>query len=109
MATAQQTAVGAYRALLQAQRALFRGDLGARASALAETRMRFLENANASADELPALVKDAYEAAVFIRQNVAQTTLNEHGNYEFKPTPDHMYQGSTPADIPFQPHDNLNK
>ena len=75
------TAVSAYRALLRAQRQLFAGDLHGRTAALAETRTRFYEQANAPPEEVPKLVEDAHEAALFLRQNVAQAVLNERGNY----------------------------
>ena len=105
--TRTQTAVTAYRALLKAQREVFAGDRLALAKARSETRMRFLEHAGASADAVPGLVHDAHEAAIFLQQNVAQTVLNERGNYEMKPKAEHMYPGTEPP--PFQPHDNLNK
>ena len=104
---APQTAVGAYRALLRAQRRLFAGDLPARAAARAETRGRFLEQADASADEVPTLVNDAYEASLFIQQNIAQTVLNERGNYEMKATQDHIREGTEPPPLPFDL--NVNK
>jgi hypothetical protein len=107
MAAAHQTAVTAYRALLQAQRALFAGDIAARTAARTETRMRFMDHSGASADQVPALVQgaasahkrtvgssvlttaalalgvaDAHDAAIFIRSNIAQAVQNEHGNFE---------------------------
>ncbi len=91
MSATRQTAVTAYRALLRAQRDLFAGDVAGLTAARAETRSRFAEHAGASAEEVPALVHDAHEAALFIRQNIAQTVLNERGNYELKPKPDHIH------------------
>ena len=73
--------IAAYRELLRAQRQLFAGDAAARTSALAETRQAFMSNAGASEDEVPAMVQEALDAATFIRQNIAQTVLNERGNY----------------------------
>ena len=104
--TSPQTAITAYRALLRAQRSLFSGDLAARAKACTETRMQFLEHAGASAEEVPALVNDAHEAALFIRQNVAQAVQNERGNFELKPTADHIHVGTEPPPLPCE---NLNK
>lgn len=91
MSAPRQTATAAYRALLRAQRDLFVGDPPARAKALDETRRAFLANAAAQADDVPALLADAHETALFIRQNVAQTKLNERGNYELTPKPEHMH------------------
>ena len=96
----QHTAVSAYRALLKAQRQLFNADLPARAKARAETRMQFLENKSVSAADVPALVQEALDLSVFLKQNVAQTVRNERGNYEFKPTADHVREdadGPPPA------------
>lgn len=98
---ATRTAVTAYRALLRAQRQLFVGDLSGRAAARAQTRTHFLENASASADDVPALVHDAHETALFLRQNVAQTVMNERGNYEMKPHADHIREGKEPPALPF--------
>ena len=51
-------------------------------------------------DAVPALVQDAIDAADFIRTNVAQTVQNERGNFEFKPTPDHVHVGTEPPPLP---------
>ena len=100
-------AAAAYRTLLRAQRQLFAGDAAGLTAARAETRMRFMENASASAADVPALVEDAEEAALFIRHNVAQSVLNERGNYELNPTSDHIHEGSTPPPLPCD--SDLNK
>ena len=100
-------AAAAYRTLLQAQRALFRADLSARAAARAETRLRFLEHANAGPDDVPALVQDAIDTAGFLRENVAQAVRNERGNYEMKPNPEHMHFGTEPPPMPCK--EELNK
>jgi complex III assembly factor LYRM7 len=78
---APPTAVSAYRALLRAQRQLFLGDAHGRTAALIETRTRFYEQSHASPEEVPKLVEDAHEAALFLRQNIAQAVLNDRGNY----------------------------
>jgi hypothetical protein len=75
------SSVAAYRELLKAQRSLFRGDLAALVAARVETRKHFLDNANVGPEEAAALATDAFETAGFLRENVAQTTLNERGNY----------------------------
>ena len=95
------TAAAAYRGLLKAQRALFAGDLSARAAARAETRTRFLEHASAAAEDLPTLLEDANATAGFIRENVAQSILNERGNYEMKAKPEHIHTGTEPPPLPF--------
>eukprot|EP00966_Prymnesium_polylepis_P146666 3387057-Prymnesium_polylepis.1 len=74
-------AIAAYRQLLTAQRALFANDAAGRLAARAETRARFVEHAGAPAEQIDTLVHDALDAAGFIRENVAQTILNERGNY----------------------------
>ena len=73
--------IRAYRQLLCAQRDLFAKDLSGRTAARVETRIRFLEHADAPPEQVDALVTDALDACGFIRQNVAQTILNEKGNY----------------------------
>ena len=75
------TTASAYRELLKVQRALFRGDAPARAAAHLETRDQFLRHANASPSETPVLIQDAYNTAGFLHENVAQTVLNDTGNY----------------------------
>ena len=95
------SAVAAYRALLKAQRALFAGDLQARAAGRLKTRESFLEHANASAEDVPALVADAHETAGFLTQNIAQSIQNERGNYEMKVTKDHIVPGTEPPPLPF--------
>ena len=75
------TTASAYRELLKVQRALFRGDAPARAAAHLETRDQFLRHANASPSETPVLIEDAYNTAGFLHENVAQTVLNDTGNY----------------------------
>ena len=92
-------AQSAYRNLLKAQRVLFAGDPAARAKARAETRMQFVEHANASPEEVPALVRDAHDAADFLRENVAQAVRNERGNYEIQPTADHIHVDQGPGDL----------
>ena len=76
------SSVTAYRELLKAQRSLFKGDAPPRVAARLETRQHFLANANASPVEAAALAADAFDTAGFLRENVAQTVLNEKGNYE---------------------------
>ena len=100
------SARSAYRQLLRVQRQLFVGDLSARTAARAETRTRFMENAAASPEQAATLVAEADEAAEFIRQNIAQTVLNERGNFELQPRPDQIHEGDEPP--PFQPNDKLN-
>lgn len=85
-------AVAAYRTLLKAQRDLFAHDTTARVAARVETRARFMEHAAAPPEQIDALIKDALDAAGFIQENVAQTILNERGNYgvhafSFLPSP----------------------
>ena len=92
-------AQSAYRHLLKAQRALFAGDRSARAQARAETRMRFVEHSGASPEDVPALVRDAHDAADFLRENVAQAVLNERGNYELQATPDHIHVDKDPSSL----------
>ena len=75
------TTARAYRELLKVQRALFRGDAPARAAALIETRNQFMRHANAAPSETPDLIQDAYNTAGFLHENVAQTVLNDSGNY----------------------------
>ena len=74
-------ALGAYRELLKAQRSLFKGDDTARIAAREETRSHFMANANVSPEDAAALVADALDTAGFLRENVAQTVLNDRGNY----------------------------
>lgn len=83
MSASQQirTAATAYRAVRKACRTLFAGDAAGLEKALAETRFRFYENAAVSADKVPGLVDDAHETAFFLLENVAQTQMNERGNY----------------------------
>lgn len=78
---ASRTAVGAYRALIRAQRDLFVNDATNLATARAETRTAFMANAKAKPEDIPALIDDAHETALFIRSNVAQAELNERGHY----------------------------
>ena len=94
------SSVTAYRELLKAQRSLFKGDAPARVAARLETRQHFLANANASPVEAAALAADAFDTAGFLRENVAQTVLNEKGNYELKPSPQHIHTGTTPPPLP---------
>jgi complex III assembly factor LYRM7 len=94
------SSVTAYRELLKAQRSLFKGDAPARVAARLETRQHFLANANASPEEAAALAADAFDTAGFLRENVAQTVLNERGNYELKPSPQHIHTGATPPPLP---------
>ena len=62
--------------------------------------MHFLENSAASAEDTPALVSDAYETALFIRENVAQTVMNERGNYEMTVQKEHVREGAEPPPLP---------
>ena len=78
---AVRTAVGAYRALMRAQRDLFLNDAASRATARAETRSAFMANAAAKPEDVPAMIEDAHETALFIRSNVAQAELNDRGHY----------------------------
>jgi len=71
----------AYRELLAAQRQLFAEDSSSREAARLETRTNFVANANAPASQVPGMVQDARDAAVFIRHNVAQTVRNDSGNF----------------------------
>ena len=72
----------AYRELLKAQRELFGEDYRARVAARLETRTQFMQNAGASESDVPGMVQDARDAAVFLRHNVAQTVRNdETGNF----------------------------
>ena len=91
----------AYRALLREQRKLFAGDLSGRFAARAETRMQFMQNADASGEEVKKLLQDAEDTVLFIRQNIAQTVLNERGNYELSPSPEHIHEGDSPPPLPF--------
>ena len=75
------TAARAYRELLKVQRTLFQGDAQARLAAHLETRNQFLRHAKASPSETPDLIQDAYNTAGFLHENVAQTVLNDTGNY----------------------------
>lgn len=90
-------AARAYRELLVAQRTVFRGDLAARASARAETRAAFRANADADPSRLDDLLRDASDAAGFLLHNVAQTVLNERGNYGVPPSNDHIVARPGPA------------
>ena len=94
------SSVSAYRELLKAQRDLFKGDAPARAAALEETRTHFRANAAASPEEAATLAADAYDTAGFLRQNVAQTVLNERGNYELTPKAEHIHEGTEPPPMP---------
>lgn len=102
------TTVTAYRELLKAQRALFKGDAPARAAARMETRQHFDSNAAVSRDEAAALAADAFDTAGFLRQNVAQATLNDSGNYVLKPSAEHIHEGATPPPLPGC-EENLNR
>lgn len=102
------SSVAAYRELLKAQRSLFKGDAPARAAARLETRHHFLANANASPEEAEALAADAFDTAGFLRENVAQTVLNERGNYELNPSAQHFHTGTTPPPLPGC-EENLNR
>ena len=117
-----QTALRAYRELLKVQRALFKGDAQGRVAAHLETRDQFLRHANASPSETPDLIQDAYNTAGFLHENVAQTVLNEAGNYgacylspltpnsspdslcgrcaELKPQPQHLSDSAIPPPLP---------
>lgn len=101
-------AAAAYRNLLKAQRTVFAGDAKARLAGLAETRAAFLQNAGAAADAVPALLKEADDAAGFLRENIAQTVMNERGNYELTPNERFLHTGTTPPQIPGCGDGNLN-
>lgn len=91
----------AYRELLKAQRELFGEDYRARVAARLETRTQFMQNAGASESDVPGMVQDARDAAVFLRHNVAQTVRNdETGNFELKPKPEHIGRSTTPQPLP---------
>ena len=126
------TTARAYRELLKVQRALFRGDAPARAAALIETRNQFMRHANATPSETPDLIQDAYNTAGFLHENVAQTVLNDSGNYGachprfdlptrhpltgcvltarcavLKPQPQHMSECTVPPPLPCDTNVNL--
>ena len=89
----------AFRHLLTSQRALFAQDLNTLQAARVETRAQFLRNADAPAEQVPALVQDAWDAADFLRENVAQTERNDRGNFELRPQPEHLRTGTTPPSL----------
>lgn len=103
------SAAATYRALLKAQRVVFAGDPAALVAGRAETRMRFLEQAGAAVDAVPALLQEANDAAGFLLENIAQTELNEKGNYELTPETRHVHTGSTPPPLPGCGDGNLNR
>ena len=74
-------AARAYRELLKVQRNVFAGDHQARIAARVETRSQFVLRADAEPSEVPALIEEAYNTAGFLHENVAQTVLNDKGNY----------------------------
>jgi hypothetical protein len=85
---ATRPALGAYRALLRAQRALFGGDGRALVAARVQTRAEFAkQRALADPAKAAALVSDALDTAAFMRQSVVQTVRNDKGNFELKPDP----------------------
>mmetsp|Transcript_16214 Transcript_16214/g.27006 ORF Transcript_16214/g.27006 Transcript_16214/m.27006 type:complete len:102 (-) Transcript_16214:218-523(-) len=93
-------AAQAYRRLLVVQRQLFAQDVVNRQSARTQTREAFMMHATASADRIPALLKDANEAAEFLLRNVAQTVRNDQGNYVLKPNEHHLSYGNKPPPLP---------
>ena len=78
-------AARAYRELLKVQRNVFAGDHQARIAARVETRSQFVLRADAEPSEVPALIEEAYNTAGFLHENVAQTVLNDKGNYGAAP------------------------
>ena len=74
-------ATRAYRHVQLAQRKLFGADLETLRASRIETRAQFMMHADAASDDVPALVKDAHEAAAFLTENIAQTVQNSTGNY----------------------------
>ena len=87
MTSTAPAAARAYRELLRVQRALFAGDLQARLAARGETRDQFMAHANAKPEEVPELIRDAYNTAGFLHENVVQTVRKDDGNYCARPTP----------------------
>ena len=63
-------------------------------------RNKCVLRSGAKPGDIPALVDDAFEASQFIRQNVAQSQLNDRGNYELTPQPQHIHKGTTPPPLP---------
>eukprot|EP00322_Chrysochromulina_rotalis_P029797 CAMPEP_0115845374 /NCGR_PEP_ID=MMETSP0287-20121206/9320_1 /TAXON_ID=412157 /ORGANISM="Chrysochromulina rotalis, Strain UIO044" /LENGTH=141 /DNA_ID=CAMNT_0003299147 /DNA_START=22 /DNA_END=448 /DNA_ORIENTATION=- len=101
------SSITAYRELLKAQRVLFQSDESARIAARIETRQHFESNADVDPEEAANLAADAFDTAGFLRENVAQTVLNDRGNYELNPKPEHMREGTAPPALPGC-NENLN-
>mgnify|MGYP006952584061 CR=1 FL=1 len=67
----------------------------------AETRTAFDANKHATQDELPALLRDADDAILFLKHNVVQTVRSaDSGNFVLTPQPEHLTKGDEPAPLP---------
>lgn len=78
----------AYRAVLRAQRIAFRGDTDMIGAMQVAARGEFDKGSavvladNLSVAEVELRLREAHEAAEFLRNNVVQAPLNTRGNYE---------------------------
>jgi hypothetical protein len=85
-AACRSPAASAYRALMRAVRATFRGDAAALARCRAEARAHFARGAALAAGsaEARAALLEAHDAARFLRQSIVQASLNAQGRYAMR-------------------------
>lgn len=82
--------IRAFRIIMRAQRAAFRGDAHAQGIAVREIRAKFDEHRHVAAtEEVARLAAEAEEAAEFLRLHVVQAELTEEGNYAMKLRKEH--------------------
>ena len=81
----------AYRGLLRATKEAFRGDPSMLEAARNEVRHKFEANRQlVDPQQIEKEQRDAWEAASFVRNCIAQAQLNERGNYELHVKPQHV-------------------
>jgi len=91
--------LAAFRRLMRARAALFRGDEYALDASRAKLREEFQQRSGVTdARELDELLAGAAEVEELLRENVVQGTLNERGNYAFN------VKGSAAGDGTFADH-----
>ena len=77
--------IGAFRTLLRAAKETFQSDEIAVKRCRDEARRLFILNAQESdGEKIKALVAEAFDAAVFLRESIVQAKLNQNGVYEMK-------------------------
>jgi hypothetical protein len=83
--TCSNPSIGAFRTLLRAVKETFRSDEIAVKRCRDEARRQFVLNSNESDQEkIKALVAEAFDAALFLKESVIQAKLNKSGIYEMK-------------------------